>query len=217
MSVPTVACVLRASKDYRPEYVVRLYDDVRANWTGALDFLCLTDTPIGHPGIREIPLEHKWPGYWSKLELFRPDIPGHLLYLDLDVMVLRSLTNFRAIPCLTMLRALRPHRACICNSSIMSLPERDRRPVWEMFMRDPRGHIRTHKWGAKDPYAYGDQGFVQKAFERAHLPVEWWQELLPGQVQPYKSQVKLNGLGMNTRIVYFHGKPKPWDIEWRLP
>nr|WP_145924153.1 hypothetical protein [Halomonas elongata] len=32
------------------------------------------------------PLAHGWPGWWSKLELFRPH-GGDLLYLDLDTVV----------------------------------------------------------------------------------------------------------------------------------
>ena len=87
MISPTVACVLRASKDFRPSAVVRLYEGVRANWTGPLDFMCLTDTPINHEGVREVPLRRPWPGYWSKLNLFHPSIKGDLLYFDLDVMV----------------------------------------------------------------------------------------------------------------------------------
>jgi hypothetical protein len=40
----------------------------------------------------KIKLLHDWPGWWSKIELFRPDLPcGRTLYLDLDIHIVDSL------------------------------------------------------------------------------------------------------------------------------
>jgi hypothetical protein len=40
----------------------------------------------------KIELEYAWPGWWSKMELHRPDLPeGRTLYLDLDSHVIRAL------------------------------------------------------------------------------------------------------------------------------
>ena len=40
----------------------------------------------------KIELVKNWPGWWSKVELFRPDIPcGRTLYLDLDTYIVGSL------------------------------------------------------------------------------------------------------------------------------
>lgn len=54
------------------------------------DFCCLSNNP-DVPGY--IPLRHNWPGWWSKIEVFRADIPfeGRILYLDLDVLITGSL------------------------------------------------------------------------------------------------------------------------------
>ena len=218
MTSPTVARVLRASKDFRPSAVVRLYEGVRANWTGPLDFMCLTDTPINHEGVREVPLRHPWPGYWSKLNLFHPALKGDLLYFDLDVMVVGGLADFQATRWLTMLRALIPRRCSGVNSSIMALPAEARRPIWKAFKKTPAQLIKAHTWGAKGPYARGDQGFLEMTWKRERWPVALWQVQCPGQVESYKGVVLKNGgVGKNTRVVYFHGKPRPWDIGWKLP
>jgi hypothetical protein len=43
------------------------------------------------PGTK-IPLLHNWPGWWSKVELHRNDLPeGRTLYIDLDTTVVSSL------------------------------------------------------------------------------------------------------------------------------
>ena len=219
MTSPTVACVLRASKAFRPSAVVRLFEDVREHWLGPLDFVCLTDTPIGLEGIRELPLRHPWPGYWSKLNLFDPAIKGPLLYFDLDVMVVGSLADFQAARRLTMLRALRPRPGSHVNSSIMYLPEADRYPVWRTFMGGPKLAIKAYAWkSGSSKYAFGDQGFMEWVWAKEGRPVAVWQKTCPGQVESYKAGVrKRGGVGPNTRVVYFHGNPRPWDMGWELP
>jgi hypothetical protein len=211
--------VLRASRDFQPEAVVRLYEGVREHWVGPLDFLCLTDTAINHPGVREAELRNPLPGYWSKLNLFDPAIPGDLLYFDLDVMPVGSLADFQNVRWLTMLRALVPRRCSGVNSSIMALPAEARRPIWdELQHRDPAAITREYAWGGRRPYAWGDQGFLEETWKRHHWPIGLWQVACPGQVESFKHTVKKRGaVGENTRVVYFHGKPRPWDIGWQLP
>lgn len=43
-------------------------------------------------GVELLPLVHRWPGWWSKLNLFEPGVlSGNVLYLDLDVVVCGAL------------------------------------------------------------------------------------------------------------------------------
>lgn len=228
---PTVACVLRASADFTPDYVVRLYENVREHWTGELDFCCLTDTPIQHPAIREIPLRYDWPGYWSKMELFRPDLRGTLFYFDLDTMITGSLDEMREVRRHTMLRRLRKKYRHRLASGMMMLPEAVRPIIWRHWTGDPQLFMRLYRWNGDRPG--GDQGFLQQTWERWGIPPasssgfdynEWnqlgiarWQNLFPGQIRSYRYYVSRKGLPPDTRVVLFHGKPRPHEIGWRLP
>ena len=51
------------------------------------NFACLTNVEGIEGGV---PLKHDWPGWWSKIELFRPDLPieGRIVYFDLDTLLL---------------------------------------------------------------------------------------------------------------------------------
>lgn len=91
---------------YGPEYTNRLYSMVRKNITGDLRFVCLTDSPVGiRPEVEckacptvDIPKKYQFSG-WRKLSLYAPSenlfgLTGDWLYLDLDVIITKSLDNF---------------------------------------------------------------------------------------------------------------------------
>jgi len=209
MSGPTVACVLRASDTYTPEYVTRLYEGVRKHWSGDLDFVALTDTPINHPGVRDVSLAHDWPGWWSKLELFRPDLTGRLLYFDLDTMIVGSLGGIQEERRHTTLKRQLPKYAGQINSGMMMLPQKVRAPVWKEWIKGPRRWMRKHAHG-------GDQAFLQSVWGLRR--VRFWQDEYPGQVCSYRMRVlRDKRVPPGTRVVYFHGKPRPHEIGWRLP
>jgi hypothetical protein len=53
---------------------------------------CLTNDPDANVVAEKIMLKNNWPGWWSKVELFRDDLPpGRTLYLDLDTHIVRSI------------------------------------------------------------------------------------------------------------------------------
>jgi hypothetical protein len=82
------------NRDFTPRDVDRLYFTVEKHIDRPFDFYVLTnDMKADVPGTK-IELLHgdDWPGWWSKMELHRPDLPaGRTLYLDLDSHVIRSL------------------------------------------------------------------------------------------------------------------------------
>jgi len=85
----TVACVLRSGGKFDSEYVRKLRDGVLRFANVPHRFVCLSDVDVP---CERIPLEHNWPGWWSKIELFRPGvIKAPMLYLDLDTIVIGSL------------------------------------------------------------------------------------------------------------------------------
>lgn len=93
----TVACVLKMTErrngighaGYSWPWVVKLARGVRKHLDLPHRFVCLTDDlPQVSSEVHVIPLRHGWPGWWSKLELFRPNVfDGPVVYLDLDTIV----------------------------------------------------------------------------------------------------------------------------------
>lgn len=82
-------------RDFSEEDVWRLEESVNKHIDRPYSFYCLTNDCMSQslPGQR-VPLSHlhDWPGWWSKMELHRGDLPkGRTLYLDLDTHVVNSL------------------------------------------------------------------------------------------------------------------------------
>lgn len=81
-------------RDFTMADVERLYRSVSKHIDRDFTFYCLTNSDERFPDyIKPIPLLYAWPGWWSKVELHRPDLPeGRTLYMDLDSHAIRSLT-----------------------------------------------------------------------------------------------------------------------------
>lgn len=204
-----VFTVLRSGGEYKPEHVVRLQRQVKTQLAGA-DFWCLSDVEI--PGVQTLPLKFEWPGWWAKMELMRPSIKGHMLYMDLDTSVVGDLSDIADLYRLTLMQDV--YRPEGLQSSIMVLPEGLRHQVWHHWIDDPDKWMRMYAQG-------GDQAFLERFWiDRA----DRFQDALPGHVVSYKAHVRKavrkdrefgNGtMPEGARVVCFHGKPRPWDVGW---
>lgn len=206
-----ILTVLRAGGDFTPAHVQALQRQARVHAPWA-DFQCLSDTPIER--VEVIPLVHKWPGWWSKMEMFRPDIKGPFLYMDLDTVLAGSLDDILRVDNLTMLRDFYrdgKRRPAGLQSSLMYVPEAVRPAAWNLFSARPQEIMAAHARG-------GDQAFLEKHWG---LDTRVWQECLPQQVVSFKVHCAVNRLGGGTvfrgipdgaRVVCFHGQPRPFDV-----
>lgn len=184
----TIACVLKTGGQYDWTWVERLARGVRAYMGGPYRFVCLTDDfPHVAEGVRTIPLRHGWPGWWSKLELFRPGLfQGPVLYLDLDSLIVGPLEPlFREE--FTMVRDFAGGNRGWCNSSVMA---------WH---GDVPGPYEAFTAGA-DIVRGGDQEFIQAHTSPAVFG--------PGLVVSYKIDA-MDGPPAGASVVCFHGSPKP--------
>lgn len=210
--MPTVACVLKSGGGYSPEWVWALKRNVAEHLTD-YEFRVLSDLQCF--GSWNIPLTHRWPGWWSKLELFRPGLfaPGPVLYLDLDTLVTGDLSELASYagPLAMVTDFYRPQFA---QTGVMAWnpgPLTD--GLWETFLAAPQflEMQRTRDDG---------QWMHLYTVQRRTLP-DRLQDLYPGQVVSYKVDATL-GPPPNARLVCFHGQPKQdnprsgWaNAEWR--
>lgn len=202
-NILTVACVLRSGGDFTPEYVERLKAGVDANLKGH-QFVCLSDVDVP---CERIPLKYDWPGWWSKIELFR--IPGKVLYFDLDTVITGDLQEMADYPHqFTMLRDVgrydRPASGMMCwNGDYHRLTE----SMWvasdEIIKKYSDGALgsRGGPWG--------DGGYIS---DRLWHDVEIFQDLFPGRIVSYKWQKPHEREGVS--VVCYHGPPRPHETGW---
>lgn len=195
-----VVTVLRSGGEYDASHVTALQDQVLRHQPDAM-FQCLTDLR-SIPGVDTLPLLYDWPGWWSKLELFRPDLSGDLLFMDLDTVVVGPLEDIGKVRGLTILRDF--YRPQGLQSALMFLPETDRAEVWARWRVNPERHMQIAR--------RGDQGFLEQVW--LHTAARW-QDRVPGQIVSYKADLRGRASEApppGVRVVCFHGRPRPWQL-----
>jgi len=118
----TVACVFNSQTnprgaDYDISWVDKLHRAVTRNLDIDFQFVCLSNIPTPY---NTIPLISGSDIYWNKIELFRKNLfLGPVLYLDLDVIICKNITNgIKSLPSNRLLMIQEPYRDII-NSSVM--------------------------------------------------------------------------------------------------
>ena len=136
------------------------------------------------------------PGWWAKIDLFKPGLfDDRVLYLDLDVTVVGSLDDLVNYP-LGSFTAMRDGlNRWMINSSVM---------VWNAGEQD---HIyKQFRPEVMDQF-HGDQDWINKVGISSKFPSRWihsWKyDLDRGKKDP----------DPDARVIVYHGKTKPWDIE----
>lgn len=189
--MPRIVTVFRSGGEYRQEHVDRLRAQCAEHAPG-VEFLCLDDAA----------LEHDWPGWWAKMEIYR--LSGPVLYMDLDTSVIGDLAPLLDAVDRHEFIALRDfnpkHREM--GSGLMGWSG-DLSRIYDAFCADPAAHMAR----CNTSRAWGDQGFVEPLTTgRAH-----WQDILPGAVVSWKKHCA-GGVPADARVICFHGKPRPWEV-----
>lgn len=202
-------CCLKQGTKYGPEYVNILHSMVRRNAAPALyEFVCFTDNSCGiNPDIRTESLPYSAPGWWGKIGLYLPVIPGihteRLLFLDLDVVITGSLDELlRYQSPFAMAKDWpsgtfpasdpREHHG---NSSVVLLQVGIARNIWDGYAAA----------GCPRQSNDGDQEWINTHFPHS-------MDLLPERfVQSYKLHKLAGDVTPACSIVMFHGIPKPPD------
>ncbi len=202
MGCKTVVTVLRSGGDFRPEHVQALHRQVLQWAPSGTEFVCLTD--VGVDGVACLPLEYDWPGWWSKIEMFRPDIANYLgdfLFTDLDNVIVGPIEDLLTPDTYTT-------QAGGWNA-LSFIPEHVRAPIWNDFIREPvqcmRRFDRSNQPIISGVGNYGDAGFVS-----SHLPnAQYWEEKFPGQVINMAATLRVPARGP----LKAHVKPVPADTR----
>jgi hypothetical protein len=201
----TIACVMKSGGIYDASWVAKLQAGVAKNLLIQHHFVCLSDVDVP---CERIPLEYDWPGWWSKIELFK--LEGPVLYFDLDTAIVGNLSEVARVAtenATTVLQDFYRLGAGI-GSGVMAWDSLDLcRGLFDIFEADPDGWQK--KLGGR-----GDQGFLEEAGYAQHY--HRWQLDLPGQIVSYKVHCR-NGIPPDARVVCLHGQPKFGDMPGNDP
>jgi hypothetical protein len=199
-----IVTVLRTSDSYKKEYVELIYNQCK-KFISHLEFICISDD-IKVPGY--VKMEHDWPKWWPKMEIFK--IRGPVLYLDLDTVIIKNIDS--------ILEEAQKHEFIAIRDfykekdklkrtlqSAIIFWKNDLSYLYEEFKKNPNKHMKecnNEKW-------WGDQGFIEK-----HIKTDpvYWQDIVPDKIVSWKLHCK-DGIPKNASIIAFHGKPKPWDVK----
>lgn len=182
-----ILTVYKSGGEYRPEHVDALRDQC-AMYAPGVEFICLNE------------FEHNWPGWWSKMEIFK--IPGPVLYLDLSNTIHKKLDSFlEAAQGYDFIVNRDPNGHQRLVQSCVMAWSGDMSNLYEVFREDAEHYMVEYK----TPRWWGDQGFIE-----AHAK-NWvyWQDIIPGAVASYK---KHSGIISDPVIINYHGHPKPWEV-----
>ena len=149
---------------------------------------------------------YEYPGWWCKMSLFDTALSPHdLFYVDLDTMIRRDIRELvQILEDMDRAFILRDvYRRGGLQSSVMYIPHRYKPLVWKEWRVHPLAWMSRFK-------QEGDQGFLEK-FSFWHF----FQPKLANYFASYKEDVlKQTPAGRLAPVVFFHGQPKPRDLQW---
>jgi hypothetical protein len=214
-------CVLKESKEFTPETVEVLYNQVKRN-VSDVNFVCFSDNDsVKCDELR--PLTDGLPGWWSIIEAFQ--YKGPVIFTGLDTVITGEINK-------------------ICDY-IKAMPEHE-----FMMLRKVKAHhnrnftnLGIHGWASGIMGWNGDQSWLYKEFNYVqHGQLQWEQrytseKLMDRYIETrgHKNRFRItcaqdtmdgiysykwdcrNGLPENAKIVLFHGSPRPNEVkelEW---
>lgn len=221
----TVACVLRSGGDFILEDVSNLAKSVNRHF-GKVRFICLTDytEPVSSEAVKFIPLVKLWPSWWAKMELF--NLVGPIITLDLDSVPVRDCQDMdlfvRSLGSNDFM-CLKDFGRVPYGSGLMAWGKADMRWLFKLFDND---YLKAkHEVSASGYHLYiggrrymGDQAYMTQYVPK-RMKIILAQDKFDG-IDSYKWGVVKNGFKENQRMVFFHGKPRPHQVnpmpEWLI-
>ncbi len=204
---PTIACVLRSGGRYSADWVARLKRGIERHTTVPHRFVCLTDVDV--PDVETIALVESWPGWWSKIELFRPGLlTRQTLYLDLDVVIVGDIAPLlRACDAFTMVHERGTSN--YFNSSVMAW-NGDMSFLHNAFRADALQHMHRYRSHPR----IGDQAFISEFLvSEGKKPRTFRGVLGYDAIVSYKRDRCESRPPPSACVANFHGRPKPCDFE----
>ena len=222
------ACVIHSS-GYSWDYVDRLYNMLARQFSEGIRFHVYTEESrtvpthmIKHELTEWKDISGPRRSWWYKLQLFNPaHYTGNLLYLDLDMVLVRNLDWIRTLDTghfwsIRDFRYLQKPHVSTINSSMMWWNVSQFGYVWEQFANS--NILQTsRRWpGDQDYLGHTINRQHQQFFEDRYFQSYRWQ-CLDGGFDFQKRKYKTPGSGISiaddASAIVFHGQPKPHEVR----
>jgi hypothetical protein len=186
---------------YDIEYVHRLQRMVQRNLTTPHEFSVVSDRDL--PGVHVVGLPDLYPGWWGKINILA--LPGPAVFLDLDVVIVGGLDEMLGTGAdIKVAKNWAQSGHGGCQSTMM---------YWENASMVPKAFDfdKYACWPPSNvpPKLWGDQEFLTLLRDTQHIDVEYFN---PAHVVSYKYHCR-QGLPNDARVVAFHGKPDPHEVN----
>lgn len=180
------------SRCYDESWAEKLYRGFKRNHPFPLRFVCFTDRPrTFREPIEQMPIERRPIHYGACVEPFKLDDP--MIFVGLDTIITGNIDKLA--------------RWCLENPGKLALPKHPYED-WSIngvVLSGGQNRRIFDEWAGEN-----DMDWMRS------FPHERIDDLFPRKVVSYKAHVAKQGTIHKTRIVYFHGKPKP-DTLLHLP
>jgi hypothetical protein len=171
-------------------------------------FVCYADRDV--PGVETIPLDPEvlqWGKRYPKLLVWRREalreLGPRILLLDLDCVILRDLAPLADRDEDVVL--WRDPGLGLYNTSMVLLWTATRHRVWQKFTGPKDARLAKRGPGTDQEWVRHCLGDGEPTWGAEDGVLSYKYDLKRGMLKPPE----------HTRIVFFHGKPKPWQVEER--
>lgn len=195
-----VITVLKSGPDWKSEYVYNFKKGLDKNMSIPFEFICLSDIDLDIPTL---PLDLVGAGYWTKLQMFRPEfnLTGECLYFDLDTIICKNIDSIvESFYDYNFLMLQDPYKPEQSGSGMMWW-KGDYSHLWHSYLTElPEVWAKKYNQHPR----YGDQGFIID-----HVDHKQIQEVVPDSKDFCK--FTKNKSPDHAKIIIFAGpRRKPW-------
>jgi hypothetical protein len=210
-----IASVLKLGGIYDETYVNKLASTIKRHVTKKYKFVCLTDSKdidlIDKKLVDHIiPLEFNFKGWWSKMELFRPELfsESQVLYFDLDTLIVKNIDEVTSYG--GDFLTLRDFNTLVNVSSGILGWKANKQNIFYKFIRSLLSSEII-----LDQFYGGDQQAIEFLYDGK---IDWFQDLFPNIMAPFKyecynSETTKISLPEKASVICFHSKPKMNELK----
>lgn len=204
MSLNQISCVMRSGGDFNWNDVRRLKDQLDEHLTLKFRLYVLSDQMMPQDltttNCEHVLLIRNWPGWWSKIELFR--VFQRSFYFDLDTAIVGNINHIISFP--HKFSALEGFYGRPFGSGLMAWSG-DYRYIYDDFITGNPEQIMDYYKKRR----MGDQEFIGARVQEPLI----LQDLFKDQILSYKIHVQRKLLSPKAKIICFHGKPKIHEVN----